>query len=516
MSYFPMSFGLWCAAGNDFNSPVGLGPSTPFHPLLFPYKSCICQVMRLKTTETARTYRGKALIADPIYQYILFTVPSPELPPEATEQDLIDSPWLQRLRRIYQLQSARWVYPSAEHTRFQHSLGTMHMAGEIGRHLYPGLKEVFPDLPSIHFMEELLRVGGLLHDVGHGPYGHFFDDHFLSRYNLTHEVMGQRIITERLGELIGRIRRSPSGFFDEGEQLDAEQVAFLIKKPGDEGGAQPGWLSFLRQLFSGVYTVDNLDYVQRDAYMTGFSMDIVDTQRLRFYTFFTEKGLTLHRAGISALSRFLNARLNLYSNVYFHRTTRALDLHLQEFFQESIDIILPGNPAESLDAYLACDDWTLFSEVNRWPGAEDERKRELGKQWEKLHRRQVQWKMSYSAEFFIERVQKGIRFAGVDEYERQIRDTLPADLKDLAFRVDLATQDPRPINPMAEGDKKINIYNPSTETISLEPINDIYRFIPARVMHFRVFSLDHRHDEALTVATEAVLGSLGEIITTNV
>ena len=124
--------------------------------------------------------------------------------------------------------------------------------------------------------------------------------------------------------------------------------------------------------------------------------------------------------------------------------------------------------------------------------------------------------MSYSAEFFIERVQKGIRFAGVDEYERQIRDTLPADLKDLAFRVDLATQDPRPINPMAEGDKKINIYNPSTETISLEPINDIYRFIPARVMHFRVFSLDHRHDEALTVATEAVLGSLGEIITTNV
>ncbi|MBN2398344.1 MAG: hypothetical protein JXI32_08180, partial [Deltaproteobacteria bacterium] len=102
------------------------------------------------------------------------------------------------------------------------------------------------------------------------------------------------------------------------------------------------------------------------------------------------------------------------------------------------------------------------------------------------------------------------------EYERQIRDTLPADLREMAFRVDLATQDPRPINPMAEGDKKINIYNPSTETISLEPINDIYRFIPARVMHFRVFSLDHRHDEELTVAAETVLGSLGEIITTNV
>jgi len=82
--------------------------------------------------------------------------------------------------------------------------------------------------------------------------------------------------------------------------------------------------------------------------------------------------------------------------------------------------------------------------------------------------------------------------------------------------VDLATQDPRPINPMAEDDKKINIFNPSTESISLEPINDIYRFIPARVTHFRVFSLDHQHDEALTAASEKVLGSIGDIVTTNI
>ncbi|MBW2599348.1 MAG: metal-dependent phosphohydrolase, partial [Deltaproteobacteria bacterium] len=75
--------------------------------------------MKLESMETAKTYRGKALIADPVYQYIWFTVPSSDLPPEKTEKDLIDSPWLQRLRRIYQLQSARWVYPSAEHTRFQ-------------------------------------------------------------------------------------------------------------------------------------------------------------------------------------------------------------------------------------------------------------------------------------------------------------------------------------------------------------------------------------------------------------
>ena len=472
--------------------------------------------MKGANTETAKTYRGKALIADPIYQYIWFTVPSPDLPSEKTEKDLIDSQWLQRLRRIYQLQSARWVYPSAEHTRFQHSLGTMHMAGEFGKHLYPGLRETFPEIPSINLIEELLRVGGLLHDVGHGPYGHFFDDHFLSEYGLTHEILGQKIITDRLGPLIQDIRRSPSGPFGEGERLDPEQIAFLIKKPESERKEQPGWLYLLRQLFSGVYTVDNLDYVQRDAYMTGFSIDIVDMQRLRFYTFFTERGLTLHQMGISALTRFLNARLNLYSNVYFHRTTRALDLHLHEIFSDTMNIIFPRNLVDNLDDYLNCDDWSLFNEVKGWPTSQDTERVRLGRQWEKLHSRQVKWKMSFSSEFFVEKVQRGIRFSSVEEYERQIREALPETLKEMEFRVDLATQDPRPINPMAEGDKKINVFNPSTESISLEPMNDIYRFIPARVMHFRVFALDHRHDEALTVASEKVLGTIGEVVTTNI
>jgi HD superfamily phosphohydrolase len=471
----------------------------------------------MKTTpvEYAGTYKGMALIADPIYRYASFTVPAADRG-EKTEKDLIDSPWVQRLRRIYQLQSARWVYPAAEHTRFQHSLGTMHMAGEFGRHLYPSLKEVCPGAPSANCVEELLRVAGLLHDVGHGPYGHFFDDHFLGQYGLTHEDLGRMIICRKLGRVISRIRRSPSGPFAVGEALDPAQVAFLIKMPDPCDAKMPRWLQLLRQLFSGIYTVDNLDYVQRDAFMTGFSLDIVDITRLRFYTFFTKQGLTLHQAGVSALSRFLNARLNLYSNVYFHRTTRALDLHLQEIFCDTMEMILPVNPAEDLDAYLDCDEWRLFCEVRGWLDSADPQKRKLGREWEKLYHREVKWKMSFSAEISIDQLQKGTRFSPAPDYEKQIRSCLPGPLKKKPFRVDLATQDPRPINPMAETEKRVNIFDPVTGTTSPEPLREIYRFIPARVVHLRVFSLNHDHDDLLARAAERVLGAVDGTPKTNI
>lgn len=469
---------------------------------------------KMNNSSLSTIFEGTALIADPIHRYALFTVPVKDAPRggrEMTEKDLIDTVWVQRLRRIYQLQSARWVYPAAEHSRFQHSLGTMHVAGEFGRHLHASLKDACPDAPSINFVEEILRIAGLLHDIGHGPFGHFFDDNFLDRYSLNHEILGQQIISGGLGGIIKSIRRSPNGPFEKKEKLNPAHIAFLIKMPDvAEGRARPKWLCFLRQLFSGIYTVDNLDYVQRDAYMTGFSLDMVDIARLRFYSFFSEDGLTLHQAGISALSRFLNARLNLYSNVYFHRTTRALDLHLQEIFRETMEYVLPRNPAENLNEYLYCDEWQLFQTVRGWLKDRDPKKRALGREWEKLHLREVKWKMSYSAEISVDQVQKGMGFSTASDYEKLIRRYLPAALRGrLQMRVDLATQDPRPFNIMAEGEKRINIYNPATGRTSPEPLSDIYKFIPARVVHLRVFSLNHDHDNEITKAAEKALGSPG-------
>ena len=219
-------------------------------------------------------YDGSALIADPIHEYISFTVPySTPDPGERTEKDLIDSPWVQRLRYVFQLQSARWVYPSAEHSRFVHSLGTMHVAGRFARHLYPFLATQFPHVPSIHYVEELLRVTALLHDIGHGPFCHFFDDNFLKAFHLTHEKLGQVIIRDHLGPIIQKIRRSPSGPFAKGESLDPRHIAHLIlKEQGKDNSRMPPWLNALQPVISGSYTGDNLDYVLRDAYMCGVAV----------------------------------------------------------------------------------------------------------------------------------------------------------------------------------------------------------------------------------------------------
>jgi HD superfamily phosphohydrolase len=452
------------------------------------------------------TYQGRGLIADPIHQYILYTRPD-GIPGESTEQDLIDSPWMQRLRRVPQLQSARWVFPAAEHSRFQHSLGAMHLAGRFARQLHASLKAEFPDGPSAALLEELLRVAGLLHDVGHGPFGHFFDDNFLADFDLTHEKVGQRIIREELGELIRGLRRSPAGPFESGERIDPEWICYLMGKTYTSPTAEhPRWLAHLKPLLSGIYTADNMDYVLRDSYMCGVAVGPIDIERIMYYSFFSEKGLTLDRGGIQAFIMFLNARFYLYTNVYYHRTTRGIDLHLKDIFRDTMRLIFPHDLNKELQPYLHMTEWTLLEEVGRWEHAEDEDRRALGREWRQILDRRLKWRMSHEVVLDLFEPRRGHSFMKAEEVEQRVKDLLPAGLRGFPFKIDMAQQDPRPLNPIGMKDRQIYVYDAADRSVSAEPLKELLKYLPGKVAQCRIFAMSHEYDQQLARALNEALG----------
>jgi HD superfamily phosphohydrolase len=434
------------------------------------------------------------LISDPIHGYVELTkrlAPAESRaaglrPEDAAEEDLLDTAWLQRMRRISQLQSARWVFPTAEHSRFTHGLGVMHEAGLWARSLYPSLRSTLASqaqpVPSEGLVVETLRVAGLLHDVGHGPFAHFFDEHVLAGFpapddprrrshkRLSHEDLSQLIIERELGELIGGLRRAPGtdparDAFGDGERVDPRWVSFLVSKPALDDPGMPRWIRWLQPLLSGVFTVDNLDYVRRDAWMTGVAVDI-DVERLRRYAFVGDAGLTLYEPGLGALELFLSARLFLYLQVYFHRTVRAIDLDLGEVFASSIRAVFgDASPAEELSRYADLDEYALLHRAARWARGEDLRSRpepgdgtitpEAADVWRAVLLRRPRW-----------RSEAEIRL----EYEAGARDDARIATLGTAepgrVVIDLATVDARPVDATAT-DSLLAVEGRDGSTLSL-------------------------------------------------
>ncbi len=441
---------------------------------------------------------------DPIHNYIPYTTGESS---EITEKTLITNRWVQRLRRIFQLQCAWLVYPGAKHSRFLHVMGVMHLAGKFADHLYDSYAKTMgkDSLPSKQHVVETCRLAGLLHDVGHGPMGHTLDEIYSKNgYKTTHEDIGRKIITEELADIIRGIRRSPYGEFS--EPLDPEIIANMIKLPSGKNTQTTPWVDVFSKLITGLYCVDILDYLTRDSYFCGTKeYGTVDVDRFMNSTFVSrEAGFTLHKGCLSALKSFLYSRFFMYENIYYHHKVRAFDFSFEELFIKAWKHLSVGDPLDDLEPFYGLDDYFLYSIPNLWANHENDEMREIAKDWDRILNANVTWKCVHEMQYFPKDHLTSL-FNPAD-VEQKMRDLIYTELDEsVEIRVDIPFLALRPENIARDTVKHISIYDPHSQTFDTVPLERLYDEIPFRMLMIRIYT---RSQEEYSTVHEAVRKSL--------
>ena len=255
------------------------------------------------------------------------------------ELKIIDTPIFQRLRRIRQLSGAHLIYPGAQHTRFEHSLGVMHIASMAGQALAEKGIVSSDDIQN-------LRLAGLLHDIGHGPFSHLFEEIFEEKRKISHEDLGRDIILKtEIGDII-----SKNGF----DKKLITKLAFGDSK-----------LQFMNEVISGALSADMMDYLLRDGYFTGAEHAKIDHHRLTHSLDVYKNKLALDKSSLVNFETMMISRYQMFKAVYFHKTVRAGEVMLLEAMDLAEGEL--GLSSMNLDEYLQLSDDVILAKLLNLP-----------------------------------------------------------------------------------------------------------------------------------------------------
>jgi HD superfamily phosphohydrolase len=289
---------------------------------------------------------------DPIYGFISI--------PNALIYDLIQHPYFQRLRRISQMGLSYLVYPGANHTRFHHALGCMHLMQKAVDVLR------FKGVSITKEEENALYIAILLHDIGHGPFSHAMERSIVE--DVHHEEISLLFMHQLNVEFDG--------------QLDLAIQVF-------EGDYHR---KFMLQLISSQLDMDRMDYLKRDSFYSGVAEGNVNSERLIQMMNVVDDVLVIEEKGIYSVEKFLMSRRLMYWQAYLHKTSLVAELILTRILKRAKELTLKGmvlpcsDPlqfflqnkvtldtfdTQTLDLFSQLDDFDIISALKSWQRQDD-------------------------------------------------------------------------------------------------------------------------------------------------
>lgn len=300
------------------------------------------------------TANKKKIFNDPVYGFVSI--------PDTLVFDLVEHPYFQRLRRIKQLGLSHLVYPGALHTRFQHSLGALHLM----QNAISVLRAKGNDINEQEAQAVLIAI--LLHDMGHGPYSHTLEHSIVE--NISHEKLSQLFL------------KFMNQHFDQKLELAVKIFDGSYEK------------KFLHELVSSQLDMDRIDYLKRDSFFTGVSEGTINADRLIAMLDVQDGRLVIEAKGIYSVENFIISRRLMYWQVYLHKTVLSAEFMLRNTLKRARQLVqneqaLPGSPAllhflkneydmhdfenheQLLHTYANLDDFDVMMALKLWTHHED-------------------------------------------------------------------------------------------------------------------------------------------------